>query len=193
MARELGDLTVQQSAWLENRCREVEQQLSEQATSSHNKQVKSPDSSELRSEYYELCQARGKASQIMDYVWAQYDGAKAKIIFTPVGRAQRSNHHLHFSRIRRSKRWGVSRCIEAGGCCARGCGCCIKPRGSSLARPRLNAHCTPACSCCLQFMGFDRPIGPLKESMEKLPYDVRSRDKNSLGAKHMDSGLWGLI
>lgn len=190
LMRELGNLTIQQSAWLEQECCRIEQLLMEQDTSSEDQEP--ADIPELRSEFYRLCQERGKAQDIMGKVWARYGAGVAKIKHTPTGRAQ-SGPRPRLRKKKDSPRWATSRCIEAGGCCARSCQCCFKLRHSN---PRVNifkwAHCTPACSCCLQFMGVDKPIGLPTES-RKLPFDIRSRDPDSLGAKKMDSGIWGLI
>lgn len=61
---------------------------------------------------------------------------------------------------RNGRLWGHFRrhCEIGGGCCARGCGCCEKPR-----RPRYEpnyptvmkrSHCTVTCGCCVQYRGF---------------------------------------
>ena len=44
-------------------------------------------------------------------------------------------------------------CTWRGGCCARSCGCCQKPRGS--LRSNGHGHCTKACGCCAKARGFE--------------------------------------
>lgn len=53
-------------------------------------------------------------------------------------------------------------CLMTFGCCARGCGCCRKPRlGRGGRRGELDVqvptHCTVACGCCVRWRGFQYP------------------------------------
>lgn len=45
-------------------------------------------------------------------------------------------------------------CAGRGGCCSRGCGCCMA-RANDLARPLGHGHCTVECGCCRKARGFD--------------------------------------
>lgn len=69
------------------------------------------------------------------------------------------------SRVRREvKSWlfpdGKGRekrqCKAAQGCCARGCGCCQKPRGMILSGELHYSHCTAFCLCCTRARGFTK-------------------------------------
>ncbi|KAL2819074.1 hypothetical protein BDW59DRAFT_165227 [Aspergillus cavernicola] len=88
--------------------------------------------------------------------------------------------------------WLRSRCAESGGCCARNCGCCSKDREGGGLPPLAVAHCTPACSCCLEHLGFDKPIGPLEYSLENISFDVRGKEAGSFGAKMLNAFVWNL-
>ncbi|OJJ33365.1 hypothetical protein ASPWEDRAFT_43432 [Aspergillus wentii DTO 134E9] len=61
-------------------------------------------------------------------------------------------------------RWKHSQyqCRLRFGCCARGCGCCMKPRrgppGKEESVLRAYAsHCTVECGCCIRWRGFRFP------------------------------------
>ncbi|KAM5470824.1 hypothetical protein MauCBS54593_003868 [Microsporum audouinii] len=47
-------------------------------------------------------------------------------------------------------------CRDNGGCCARACGCCKKPRDVSPEGEIYYAHCTTLCLCCIRSRGFVR-------------------------------------
>ncbi|PIG84692.1 hypothetical protein AARAC_012090 [Aspergillus arachidicola] len=49
-------------------------------------------------------------------------------------------------------KWLQTECADIGGCCGRGCGCCMRPRSSK--RPDHFGHCTAACKCCEAVRGF---------------------------------------
>lgn len=59
-------------------------------------------------------------------------------------------------------------CILSGGCCARDCGCCERPRQpkTDQNRPAVmdRSHCTIACGCCIRYRGF----GSLSKEYLKL-------------------------
>lgn len=51
---------------------------------------------------------------------------------------------------------GKHQCKAAQGCCARGCGCCQKPRGMILPGELYYSHCTTFCLCCTRARGFTK-------------------------------------
>lgn len=75
----------------------------------------------------------------------------------------------HRDRHGRSYAWVMNqdRCASAGGCCARGCGCCEKVLNQYIAPGRdlalalargtkeakVLGHCTVECRCCIDFRG----------------------------------------
>ena len=48
----------------------------------------------------------------------------------------------------------VEACEARGGCCARACQCCMKPRGQYPNKRLYYAHCTLFCGCCVRNRGF---------------------------------------
>lgn len=48
----------------------------------------------------------------------------------------------------------VSSCATRGGCCARACQCCLKPRGLYPSKTIYYAHCMVTCGCCVRNRGF---------------------------------------
>lgn len=57
-------------------------------------------------------------------------------------------------------------CLLKGGCCARGCGCCWRYRGSNYEKAsdcwdvaqnrwKFSSHCTAQCRCCIKYRGFN--------------------------------------
>ena len=65
---------------------------------------------------------------------------------------------LEYSTEPHKKRWKEEEitCSVSFGCCARGCGCCKKPRlGRGGRREELHVdvptHCTVACGCCVRW------------------------------------------
>ncbi|EFQ96666.1 hypothetical protein MGYG_08589 [Nannizzia gypsea CBS 118893] len=55
-----------------------------------------------------------------------------------------------------SQRYLVEACEARGGCCARACQCCMKPRGQYPDKRLYYAHCTLFCGCCVRSRGFVR-------------------------------------
>ncbi|EAW10823.1 uncharacterized protein ACLA_052960 [Aspergillus clavatus NRRL 1] len=49
--------------------------------------------------------------------------------------------------------WMRQDCVARGGCCARECGCCEKPRGTGGYGYPIHGHCTLLCACCAQTNG----------------------------------------
>jgi hypothetical protein len=45
----------------------------------------------------------------------------------------------------------INYCRGNGGCCIRGCGCCSRPRATTLFEGDHYAHCTEDCGCCYKF------------------------------------------
>ena len=58
----------------------------------------------------------------------------------------------------------VKDCAGKGGCCARGCECCVK-RASSSGRALEAGHCTLDCTCCMKAraLKLNGPIGQSRE------------------------------
>ncbi|EGD90825.2 hypothetical protein H112_01405 [Trichophyton rubrum D6] len=48
----------------------------------------------------------------------------------------------------------VEECKTRGGCCARACQCCLRPRGLYPDKTVLYSHCTTVCGCCVRNRGF---------------------------------------
>ena len=48
----------------------------------------------------------------------------------------------------------IDGCKTRGGCCARKCQCCMKPRGLDAAGKLVQTHCTVFCGCCVRHRGF---------------------------------------
>ncbi|EFE38292.1 hypothetical protein TRV_06948 [Trichophyton verrucosum HKI 0517] len=53
-----------------------------------------------------------------------------------------------------SRRSLVEGCEARGGCCARACQCCMRPRGQYPNKRLYYAHCTLFCGCCVRSRGF---------------------------------------
>ncbi|KAJ5837007.1 hypothetical protein N7447_003033 [Penicillium robsamsonii] len=76
-----------------------------------------------------------------------------------------------FELWRGTPRWYMHRvlredCAERGGCCGRGCECCLS-RKLDLTRKRAAGHCTVECGCCQKARGYD-----LSEE-EKTNFSIR--------------------
>jgi hypothetical protein len=64
-----------------------------------------------------------------------------------------------FEYWRGDPRWYMHRvlredCARRGGCCGRGCGCCLD-RKLELAHERGAGHCTVECGCCQEARGYE--------------------------------------
>lgn len=53
-----------------------------------------------------------------------------------------------------SQQYLLDGCKERGGCCARKCQCCMKPRGLNADGKLIHTHCTVFCGCCIRRRGF---------------------------------------
>lgn len=67
--------------------------------------------------------------------------------------------------------WLKEDCAGRGGCCARNCGCCEKPRDTN--RHFYNqGHCTTACACCINANAIDDPDS--FDDIRDFPLDATS-------------------
>ncbi|KAL4935952.1 hypothetical protein BDV06DRAFT_217037 [Aspergillus oleicola] len=71
--------------------------------------------------------------------------------------------------------WLREQCIEAGGCCGRGCKCCWSHQ--DLDFETWGGHCTPACPCCLQRDGIDRLIEQLGSHPSEQQEQEQERER----------------
>ncbi|RAL11481.1 uncharacterized protein BO97DRAFT_425478 [Aspergillus homomorphus CBS 101889] len=99
----------------------------------------------------------------------------------PLKRAYLSNHKnpgWHLSE------WQRSECVVAGGCCARDCGCCARPRCSDLATPHYG-HCLSSCICCAKIRGFEILFDTLADDKMLPEFDVGrwNGDKRVFGGR----------
>ena len=109
---------------------------------------------------------------------------------------------------RRHVQWHLSdflrwHCAGRGGCCARNCGCCEKPR-SATRRMGATGHCTPACGCCREHSGITRLDHGIRidfpgriDSLSSLdPAHVKFRvsdlDDRTFSGRMMNAYIWGL-
>lgn len=89
-------------------------------------------------------------------------------------------------------RWLDKQCAQAGGCCGRGCKCCISKKVRDLDFRTWGGHCTPACPCCLQHLGVDRAIEQLGSGREPR-FDSREVRKKRFNRKMMSAYAFGLF
>lgn len=67
--------------------------------------------------------------------------------------------------------WLKEDCAGRGGCCARSCGCCAKPRDTN--RHLYNqGHCTTACACCIHAHAIDDQNA--LDDIKDFPFDATS-------------------
>ncbi|KAJ5370169.1 uncharacterized protein N7496_006261 [Penicillium cataractarum] len=79
-----------------------------------------------------------------------------------------------YDRLRRDTKWFmreemVQDCVDRGGCCSRGCGCCSQ-------RPLHNGgkgdgHCTTECWCCTVYRGYEVP----EDDKEEIRADLKKK------------------
>ncbi|KAK2878147.1 hypothetical protein FQN49_001098 [Arthroderma sp. PD_2] len=70
-------------------------------------------------------------------------------------RVERKFSKMGYARCLAQKEY-TEPCRENGGCCARDCGCCTKPRDVSPTGEVHYSHCTSLCLCCIRRRGFVR-------------------------------------
>ncbi|KAL4787863.1 hypothetical protein BJX76DRAFT_317851 [Aspergillus varians] len=110
--------------------------------------------------------------------------AKRRIVHTPLWRA--------IDAWERQKGWHMlpvfqERCAGYGGCCARGCGCCLKTYNNGWW-----GHCTPACGCCQEYyLGSTRPNN-FYEYPVRIDFDVRPSRDDAYSRKMVNAYIWGL-
>ncbi|KAL2811919.1 hypothetical protein BDW59DRAFT_155426 [Aspergillus cavernicola] len=138
--------------------------------------------------YVDLQHASKENTEKCKWAVEQLDQAgKTTLGHTPIFRALRWNQarpDWHLSD------WAVSRCVEAGGCCGRECGCCAKI-GRKYLYEAWKGHCTPACGCCLENLGVVQPVNVL-EYLEQPSFEVRPRRGDTLSRMMMHAYVWGL-
>ncbi|KAL3489025.1 hypothetical protein BJX62DRAFT_210417 [Aspergillus germanicus] len=81
----------------------------------------------------------------------------------------------------------TERCIKAGGCCGRACGCCWRNQDSFYHR--WKGHRTPACSCCMDYNKLDKPIAAVQSPLT-LPYSLRPTPDDEFNRQMMDVLFW---
>ncbi|KAE8328007.1 hypothetical protein BDV39DRAFT_192398 [Aspergillus sergii] len=100
---------------------------------------------------------------------------------------------------RRSSDWYLSKwlqteCANVGGCCGRGCGCCLRPRSSK--RPNSLGHCTSACKCCEDARGFRIDFEKAEEDLTYIPIGIEEADVKGRGISYVkcliNAYIWGL-
>ncbi|KAB8218940.1 hypothetical protein BDV33DRAFT_192415 [Aspergillus novoparasiticus] len=91
-------------------------------------------------------------------------------------------------------KWLQTECADMGGCCGRGCGCCIRPRSSN--RPNHLGHCTPACKCCEDVRGFRIGLEELEEDPTVMEFSLGEADVEGPGSSYtkclINAYVWGL-
>ncbi|KAE8155936.1 hypothetical protein BDV40DRAFT_310422 [Aspergillus tamarii] len=93
--------------------------------------------------------------ELQDYnhaIWMAEREMQTILRTFPVGPLKRALLCRHRSNDWYLMKWLQTECADMGGCCGRGCGCCMRPRSSK--RPNHLGHCTPACKCCEDVRGF---------------------------------------
>ncbi|KAJ6021939.1 hypothetical protein N7540_007443 [Penicillium herquei] len=74
----------------------------------------------------------------------------------------------------------VHDCVDRGGCCSRGCGCCARRKLSE--RRKGTGHYTPECWCCSNQRGFEVPCEEKQEIQQK--YKEMLEDSNQIFLRH---------
>ncbi|KAE8418069.1 hypothetical protein BDV36DRAFT_308869 [Aspergillus pseudocaelatus] len=91
-------------------------------------------------------------------------------------------------------KWLQTECADMGGCCGRGCGCCMKPRSSN--RPNHLGHCTIACKCCEDVRGFRIDFMEAEEDPTVIEFGVGEADVKGPCASYtkslINAYVWGL-
>lgn len=88
-------------------------------------------------------------------------------------------------------------CTNKGGCCGRGCGCCVN-RAISPARQLGHGHCTVECACCRKARGFDFDTNQKKRVEEWFDYSPVGGQK-AVDNKKMYlyrvywASIWGIV
>jgi hypothetical protein len=68
----------------------------------------------------------------------------------------------------------IEDCIGRGGCCARGCACCMNRAFAYYKRGV--GHCTVGCGCCASERGFEYTAGEKQRTVEQLDKMLRSHN-----------------
>lgn len=79
-------------------------------------------------------------------------------------------------------------CAQMQGCCARGCGCCERPRNTTRAMGSWG-HCTEECACCRRVHGEGLSISSREVFGE---FDRENPDADVFG-QLMDLYVWGKV
>lgn len=177
---EAAHIIVQRDGWLFNEAKRLKRM-------SFGLPANSPESQDNRLAYLDICD-EVKQNRTMGHQTVKImQDAKRLILHTPIFRALRdSRNELWFTSP------GLqSRCIELGGCCSRGCGCCYKPRTTGIYGWEKGSHCTPACACCGRYNGLIRPIDNL-ELPRELTFDVNPDKTDVFSNMMMNNLVWNI-
>lgn len=146
-----------------------------------------PASQENHLAYLDMDDEMAQTREICVQTMKRMEDAKRRIRHTPIFRALRSSQK-NFWFMSPGLR---SRCIELGGCCSRGCGCCCKPRTWGMYGWESGSHCTPACACCGEYNGLTRPIDNL-EYPGQLSFDVNPDKADGFSNMMMNNVVWNI-
>ncbi|KAE8149788.1 hypothetical protein BDV25DRAFT_172653 [Aspergillus avenaceus] len=90
--------------------------------------------------------------------------------------------------------WLQADCAGVGGCCARGCGCCMRARSSKRSDHR--GHCTSECTCCEEARGFKLKFLGSAGNPMAIDFGVKKEDINRPGNSYtkclINAYVWGL-
>lgn len=85
--------------------------------------------------------------------------------------------------------WLKEDCAGRGGCCARSCGCCAKPRDTN--RHLYNqGHCTTACACCIHAHAIDDQN--VLDDIKDFPFDATSLPWSGYTRRVIQAYIFGL-
>lgn len=103
-----------------------------------------------------------------------------------------------FELWRSHPRWYMHRslvedCARRGGCCGRGCGCCVD-RELSATRTLGVGHCTVECGCCCESRGFELSLKEKEEQNQLFTLFVdKDGDSNPYAELIIMVSIWGLL
>ena len=142
----------------------------------------------------EMERIQGDPQEINRTIWTCERDLHNTMIDIPDGLLKRALRARRRSSDWYLSEWLQNQCASVGGCCARGCGCCTKPRSSR--HPNHLGHFVGVCKCCEEARGFKLDFEEGDENPMLVQFDYEEADiqerHSSYTKEALNAYIWGV-